>query len=541
MSASDAPPPRRSPRQPPRQRPRQSPVRPGDQLTETRPFPRPSSPPDRLREARPDPLATAPSVPLVERTVRLRGPLRRFRRVVLLLDTVLIVLTLALATRARGLGSADLLVDNGAGAVPYPVLTVLLGVLWLLCLAVRGSYAPKRLGAGAAEFKAVASGSVTAAAAVAIASYLLRAEVSRAFFAVVFLVGPGLLLLGRYAARQALHERRRRGRASYRTLVVGGLAEVTELVAVLRRESWSGHEVVGVCLPAPYDETTVDGIPVVGSPHGLRDAVLRQGADSVIVAAGAGTVGQDFRRLTWQLDGTGVDLAVAPSIHDVAGPRIHLRPIAGLPLLHLELPEFTGPQRTAKRLLDTVAAGVLLVVLAPVLAGIALLVRLGSPGPALFRQVRVGQDGAEFWCLKFRTMVVDAEERLDDLRPHDDGNGLLFKVRDDPRVTWVGRPLRRFSLDELPQLVNVLRGEMSLVGPRPPLPEEVASYSDDLRRRLRVRPGLTGLWQVSGRSDLSLEESTRLDLYYVDNWSLMHDVEIVWKTMRAVLEGRGAY
>jgi lipopolysaccharide/colanic/teichoic acid biosynthesis glycosyltransferase len=167
---------------------------------------------------------------------------------------------------------------------------------------------------------------------------------------------------------------------------------------------------------------------------------------------------------------------------------------------------------------------------------------LSSPGPALFRQTRIGADGRPFQMVKFRSMVVDAEERLKELRQEsDDGNGVLFKMRRDPRVTPVGSLLRRFSVDELPQLWNVVRGDMSLVGPRPPLPQEVARYSDDATRRLRVRPGMTGLWQVSGRSDLSWEESLRLDLRYVDNWSLTLDVTILWRTFRAVLGRSGAY
>jgi exopolysaccharide biosynthesis polyprenyl glycosylphosphotransferase len=319
------------------------------------------------------------------------------------------------------------------------------------------------------------------------------------------------------------------------------MASATELIEILRRERWTGFRVVGVCLPHGVHALAVQGIPVIGTPATVRRAVEEAGADTVFVASGLGATGQDTRRLTWRLEGTGTQIAVLPSLTDVSGPRIRVKPIAGLPLLYLELPEFSGTQRTIKRLLDLAVAGIALVLATPVLLLIAAGIRLGSPGPVLFRQTRVGRGGELFTCLKFRTMVQEAESQLAALQEDHDGNGLLFKLRHDPRVTRLGRPLRRYSLDELPQLVNVLKGDMSLVGPRPPLPSEVARYPDDLRRRLLVRPGLTGLWQVSGRSDLSAADSSRLDLYYVDNWSVMYDAQIVWKTLGAVVAGRGAF
>jgi exopolysaccharide biosynthesis polyprenyl glycosylphosphotransferase len=225
----------------------------------------------------------------------------------------------------------------------------------------------------------------------------------------------------------------------------------------------------------------------------------------------------------------------------VAGPRLSIRPVAGLSLLHLERPANRGGKMLVKAGLDRLFGTALFLAFGPLLAVLAVAVRRSSPGPVLFRQIRIGADGRPFQMLKFRSMVVDAEARLRDLARHDEGNGVLFKMRQDPRVTRVGAVLRRFSLDELPQLWNVVRGDMSLVGPRPPLPQEVIGYSDDATRRLRVRPGMTGLWQVSGRSDLSWEESLRLDLRYVDNWSLALDATILWRTLRAVIGRSGAY
>jgi len=251
--------------------------------------------------------------------------------------------------------------------------------------------------------------------------------------------------------------------------------------------------------------------------------------------------GVALRRLAWQLERDDVELVVAPALMDVTGPRISIRPVSGLPLLHVEHPELDGGRQVVKDLFDRVMALVALVVLSPLLLVVALLIKFTSEGPVLFRQTRVGRDGREFTVLKFRTMVVDAEARKTELLVHNEHDGVLFKIRKDPRITPIGRKLRRYSLDELPQLINVLRGDMSLVGPRPPLPEEVARYGGDVYRRLAVKPGLTGLWQVSGRSDLSWEESVRLDLRYVDNWSLALDLLILWKTWSAVVRGSGAY
>ena len=248
-----------------------------------------------------------------------------------------------------------------------------------------------------------------------------------------------------------------------------------------------------------------------------------------------------MRRIAWSLEGSGVDLLVAPALTDIAGPRINIRPVSGLPLLQVTEPEFSGAGRVLKGTLDVLGSLVLVLLLSPVLLGVALAVRLSGPGAVLFRQTRIGRGGEPFTILKFRTMHADAEQRLAELRAHNDhGDGVLFKLRDDPRITRIGRHLRRFSLDELPQLFNVLSGRMSLVGPRPPLPSEVERYEQHVHRRLLVKPGLTGLWQVSGRSDLDWSETVRLDLYYVENWSVSLDAEILWKTLRVVMQGSGA-
>jgi len=251
--------------------------------------------------------------------------------------------------------------------------------------------------------------------------------------------------------------------------------------------------------------------------------------------------GVRLRELAWELEKTGTDLCVAPALLDVAGPRTTIRPVAGLPLLHMDHPEFTGTKQVIKDAFDKIVGLSALALTAPVFLFVTLIIRLDDGGPAFFRQTRVGRDGRDFTVYKFRTMVMDAEKLKTELTASNDHDGVLFKMRKDPRITKVGSWLRRWSLDELPQLVNVVRGDMSLVGPRPALPDEAARYGDYVRRRLVVKPGLTGLWQINGRSDLSWEESVRLDLRYVENWSLVLDLQILWKTLSAVWRGSGAY
>jgi exopolysaccharide biosynthesis polyprenyl glycosylphosphotransferase len=349
-------------------------------------------------------------------------------------------------------------------------------------------------------------------------------------------------MVGRYLARCHLRRLRARGRCTKRVVVAGRGGAVLELAARLRRQHYAGMDVVAMCVTAG-DRARVSGIADV-PVGGLDDVVglaAELGADTIAVTSASETAAQYLRQLSWQLEGSGVELLVAPGLIEVAGPRLHIRPFEGLPLLSVEQPRFEGWQRVVKGGVDRCVAVLALLVLAPVLLGIALAVRLTSPGPVLYRQERVGLNGQTFTMLKFRSMVVDADRQLDALRDANISDGLLFKLRVDPRVTPVGRWLRRLSLDELPQLFNVLGGSMSLVGPRPPLPGEVARYDSSVSRRLLVKPGLTGLWQISGRSDLSWDESVRLDLRYVENWSLATDLLILAKTVRAVLSSSGAY
>ena len=377
-------------------------------------------------------------------------------------------------------------------------------------------------------------------AVTALISFAFRLEIARAYVLIAFPAAVFFCLLGRHLLRRQLHRRRAAGHSQHAVLVVGRERSASELVRQLRREPYAGFSVVGACV----DRLTgrdIEGVPIVGTSTTIVDALRRTGADTVAVGAWSDLTQADLRRLSWQLEGSGVALVVAPSLTDIAGPRIHIRPVSGLPLLHIEEPEFSGGRRLLKECVDRLVALVSLVVLSPFLLLLGLAVRLDSRGPALFRQERTGTDGRSFTMFKLRSMHLDAEARLAHLADSNDSDGLLFKMRDDPRVTRVGTWLRRFSLDELPQLLNVVLGHMSLVGPRPPLPREVSRYELDVQRRLLVKPGLTGLWQISGRSDLSWEESVSLDLRYVENWTLALDLMILWKTFAAVLRRNGAY
>jgi exopolysaccharide biosynthesis polyprenyl glycosylphosphotransferase len=431
-------------------------------------------------------------------------------------------------------------------STPYIVGSLLLPVLWISALGLAHGYEQRLFGVGPEEFRRILQAGFSLTATVAIAAYATKTDIARGYVIAALPLTTIFGLYGRYHLRKRLHRRREDGRYMRRVVAVGHRAAVADLVRQLRRERYHGMEIVAACLPpmlAVGDDavTEVEGVPVAGDFGKVGGVVSAIGACTVAVLACPELDGIALRRLAWQLEKDDVDLVVAPALMEVAGPRTSIRPVAGLPLLHVEHPELSGGRRLVKSAFDRVGAGIALIFLWPVLAAIAIAIHFDSRGPALFRQVRVGRDGREFTLLKFRTMVVDAEHRKAALVSHNDHDGVLFKIRNDPRVTRTGAWLRRYSLDELPQLINVLRGDMSLVGPRPPLPEEVAQYGDDVRRRLVVRPGMTGLWQVSGRADLSWEESVRLDLRYVENWSLTLDLQILWKTWSAVARGSGAY
>nr|WP_240779300.1 sugar transferase [Nonomuraea zeae] len=423
--------------------------------------------------------------------------------------------------------------------LPYLLVSLALPVVWCCAVALSRAYEPRMLGVGSEEFRRVVQAGVSLTAGTAIGSYVTKTDVARGYVVLALPLVTLLTLILRYALRRSLHRRRAAGHCMRKVVAVGHAASVAELVQLFRKERHHGMDVVAACLPGGTPGELVAEVPVGGDLSDVPIVVDQVRADTVAVLACPEMDGQALRRLAWRLERTHTELVVAPALMDVAGPRTMIRPVAGLPLLHVEHPELAGARQLVKNVFDRLVAVLLLVLLSPVLAALAVAVRVTSPGPALFRQTRVGRDGRLFTIVKFRTMRRGSEQQKITLVSERDG--LLFKIRNDPRVTPLGMLMRRHSLDELPQLINVIRGHMSLVGPRPPLPEEVARYGDDVRRRLLVRPGLTGLWQVSGRSDLSWEESVRLDLRYVENWSLTLDLQILWKTWSAVARGQGAY
>ena len=425
----------------------------------------------------------------------------------------------------------------------YLILTMLMPVLWVAMVALLDCYEPRVLGLGSDEFQRVGRAFIAATAVLGFVSYAFKLEVARGYVVLALPLALFLCVLGRYAARKWLHRRRMAGEFLHNVIAVGEEHAVVDLVTQLRRDQYSGMRVMGACLSGGDGARLVGlGVPLFGGVDDVAEVVRRTGADTVAVTSGVGVDPVRLRRLSWELEGSETDLVVAPGLIEVAGPRLHIRPVSGLPLLHVEEPEFSGLPRILKGAFDRCAAAAALILVLPLLLLIAAAVKLNSPGPVVFRQTRTGRRGREFTLYKFRSMYADAEARRAELLDRNErGDGLLFKIRSDPRVTPVGRWLRRFSLDELPQLVNILFGHMSLVGPRPPLPDEVALYEEDVRRRLLVKPGLTGLWQVSGRSDLTWEESVRLDLRYVENWSFALDLMILWKTGSAISRGRGAY
>jgi exopolysaccharide biosynthesis polyprenyl glycosylphosphotransferase len=426
-----------------------------------------------------------------------------------------------------------------------PKLAVLIfgaGVAWPIAVAISRGYERSKIGVGGDEMRAVFRAVILAIAAGAVPSAVTERPGVVALCVIGSPIAGAGSLLVRFAARKHLHHRQRDGHNVRKVIVVGSAYATADLSAVLRRESHSGMQVIGVCVPqADVSRARDAGLNVIGDLEQVPDLIKFYGADAVAVTGSDATRHNYLRELSWALEGGGVELLVHPGLVEVAGPRMHIRPYVGLPLLHVEQPHFTGWRRFIKRATDLILAGLGVLVISPVLAAIALAVKLSDGGPVIFRQTRVGLDGSTFTMFKFRSMHTDAESRLAELRAQNPNVGMMFKLENDPRITPVGRFLRKFSLDELPQLFNVLAGTMSLVGPRPPLQSEVAVYEDHARRRLLVTPGLTGLWQVSGRSLLSWEETVRLDLRYVENWTLTLDLLIMWKTFFAVVAKRGAF
>jgi exopolysaccharide biosynthesis polyprenyl glycosylphosphotransferase len=401
------------------------------------------------------------------------------------------------------------------------------------------------IGTGSCEYKKVIHASAATFGGFAVIVVILGITDFRFFLVFALPTGLGCLLVSRWLWRQWLISQRRFGHFLSKVVVVGRRADVHYVTAQLARNAGAAYEVVGAVFEGKGSHSGVPAggrlVPAIYGLGKVEAFVETTGADAVIVAGHLNKGSSYIRELGWRLERSSTELVLASTLTNVAGPRIRMRPVEGLPLMHVELPQFSGGRHIIKRLLDIMVSLTALIVLSPVFVAIAVLIHLDSPGPVFFTQERAGRQSSVFRMFKFRSMVCTAEADLERLRGANEGNAVLFKLRADPRVTRVGRFLRRHSLDELPQFLNVLRGEMSLVGPRPPLLSEVSAYETHTHRRLFIKPGLTGLWQVSGRSDLDWDESVRLDLYYVENWSVTGDLMIMWRTFKVMLRPTGAY
>ncbi|AYF98918.1 sugar transferase [Protaetiibacter intestinalis] len=484
------------------------------------------------------PSLTAGPARVVAQPIRLAWP-GRLTRALVVTDMLAIAVSLMVAQLVR-FGAPP--AGRPAMESLYLWVAVAIAVLWLVTLSATRSRDTRVIGVGVLEYQRVLNATLWTFGLLAILAFIAQLDVARGYLAVALPVGLVLLLGGRVVWRRTLVALRRSGRCLTGAIVVGPAADVRRVVAQLQVNLRAGYRPIAVVVTDGRRlKEWVDSIPEI--PIDELPAISRRTRTRAVMIAGNLPGGREqIREIGWQLENARTELILVSRLTDVAGPRMHLRPVQDLPMVHVDLPQYTGVNHAIKRVMDVVAAGAALVLLAPLLAFLAMSIRLSSDGPVIFRQTRVGLKGTTFTMFKFRSMVVDAEARLAELQAERDaGNAVLFKIKDDPRITPIGRIMRRYSLDELPQFMNVLLGDMSLIGPRPPLPAEVEMYEDRVNRRLLIKPGITGLWQVSGRSNLSWEDSVKLDLSYVENWSVTGDLVILLKTARAVFRKEGAY
>ena len=469
---------------------------------------------------------------------------KRYRRWLRATDAVIIAGTVIVAYGIR-FETGDALFQSTDAGRPYLAISICILIAWTLALEIHRTRDETVLGVGSEEYKRVLDATLGIFGGMAIIVLVLDIEVIRGYFALALPAGALLLLLSRWQWRAWLNRQRQFGHYLSKVIVVGEPNDVEYVVRQFHKVSGAAYEVVGAALPPDFEhshlQVSATRVPVLGSIDTVASQVKTTGANAVVVAGQLPGGTQAIKRLGWALEGTSAGLVLASSLTDIAGPRIHWRPVEGLPMMHVELPQFSGGKHTLKRFVDILTSACALVFLLPVFCILAAVIAMDSRGPVLFRQERVGLNGKHFRMVKFRSMVQTAEAELVDLRAKNEAAGLLFKIKNDPRITKCGRWMRKYSLDELPQFWNVLKGDMSLVGPRPQLPTEVEGYEGDVHRRLLIKPGITGLWQINGRSNLGWDESIRWDLYYVENWSLTGDIMILWRTAKVMLKPVGAY
>ena len=513
-------------------------TRPGEQTSESiRRSPSPAEASIPAPAGATPPAGPAPTAPVVDPTAQRRDPpwVRRYASRLIYTDALILAVTLA--------GFGVIVLPNltttlswpGGPNLPYFVPLAIIGVMWLLCLDAFDTRDRHIVGHGVVEYRRIVNSTFFVFAIIVIIAFFLRIEVARALFLVALPVGLAGLLAGRWAWRQWLRRRQEKGTFVYQAVVLGDEAKLEHIVRQIRGTHGTGYVIVGAVTPRG-SHGAIAGVPVLGSLADAENAIDAAGADTLIVGGADELDPATMRRLGWAMADRDINWVVAPALTDIAGPRIHARPVAGLPLVHVDFPRLEGYRRIVKRTFDIVASTFLLLLALPIMLGTAIAIRIEGPGPVLHTQHRVGRRGGTFAMIKFRSMVQGADDQLAsllDLQGTTDEP--LFKVTDDPRITKVGRFIRKHSIDELPQLFNVFLGQMSLVGPRPQRDAEVALYDDDAHRRLLVKPGMSGLWQVSGRSKLSWEDAIRLDLYYVENWSFTQDIQILFRTIKAVI------
>lgn len=423
-------------------------------------------------------------------------------------------------------------------AINYTLISLIIVVAWLATLSIYGSRADRVVGVGSEEYRRIFDASLRLFGLVAIVAFLIKLDLARGYILVTFPVGVAVLFASRWLWRQWLSARRANGEYTSKVVLIGSALSIVHIASELTRRPDAGYSISGAIVPGVRAGVLVGGgdIRTIGTIDDVVGTMERFDADTVVITSADELPPEKVRRISWGLEPGRQHLVVAPSLTDIGGPRIHVRPVSGLPLMHVETPNYQGRQRVTKRAFDILGSGLLLLLLSPIFLGVMVAIKLTSPGPIFYLQERVGKNGAHFGMIKFRSMIVDADAQLQKLLAEQGTSDRpLFKIKNDPRLTKIGGFIRKYSVDELPQLINVFKGDMSLIGPRPQRDAEVALYDETAARRLIVQPGMTGLWQVSGRSNLTWEEAIRLDLYYVENWSLTGDLVILWRTLRAVI------
>lgn len=462
-------------------------------------------------------------------------------------DLLLVGVVALLPAMAEGRDSA--LEPLVTGSTTYNVIVgLLLVVAWMLSLRLFKTQSIGIVAVGLQEYKLLLTAGAALAGGLGITIGLTGQDSLRVFLIFSLPLGLTVLMASRWTWRQWLARKSRGGYALSKVVLLGQAADVPFTLRQIARCTGPAYRVVGVVFDGEVGaeaqaeiRAIYPALPIAYGMVSLESEANRLNADSVLVAGPLAGGNEALQYLGWKLESTGTKLIVASSLIGVANRRVRTSLLDGFALLHVDLARFAGLRYFLKRCFDVLFSSIVLVGIAPILGVIALLIRLDGPGKVFFLQERAGQDGRPFKMFKFRTMVEDAEAQLATLQDQNEGSGPLFKLKNDPRVTRHGKWLRKYSLDELPQFVNVLRGEMSVVGPRPSLFKEVDSYQGHTHRRLLIKPGVTGLWQVSGRSNLSWEESVRLDLYYAENWTVLSDIRIIWKTLSVMLKPDGAY